>query len=107
MHKYYVSHPVKEGKCGYLYPSQHVRCLIEYNPQKLPYLGIWIAEGGFRGDYNLAMEPATSFCDSVGNVQKNNSCKILKPGETLEFSITMLFVILGGRLSVCYLTVLW
>ena len=48
MVKYYVDQKVKTGFCGYRYPSQGLRCTFRYDPEKLPYLGLWITAGGFR-----------------------------------------------------------
>ncbi|WP_312641226.1 DUF5107 domain-containing protein [Hydrogenoanaerobacterium sp.] len=87
MAKYYVQGAVKQGFCGYEYPSENVRALITYDAEKLPYLGFWITTGGYRGDCNCALEPATGYYDSIATAQKNGCCSGLQPGETLRFEI--------------------
>lgn len=89
MVKYYVGHRVTEGFCGYRYPSQGVECLLEYDAAKLPYLGVWITTGGYRGDYNCALEPASGYYDDIRIAAKNNSICILEKGKPLAFSITI------------------
>lgn len=89
MVKYYLSGKTDEGCCGYEYPSQSMRCIIEYDSRKLPYLGFWVTAGGYRGDYNCAFEPSNGFYDGMDTAQKNNACYILKKGQSLDFSLTV------------------
>ena len=89
--KYYINGKVQEGFCGYEYPSQQVRCEYRYDKEKLPYLGLWITSGGFRGDYNCALEPSNGFYDSVAIAQANDACPVLEPEEGLDFTITISF----------------
>ena len=90
MDKYYVSDAVKEGRCGYEYLQSGIRALIVYDCQKLPYLGFWVTQGGFRGDYNCALEPTNGYYDSIDCAQENGRCPVLNPGETMEFEIGIL-----------------
>lgn len=85
--KYYVLGEVSNGKCGAYYPSKDVTYNVYFEKDKLPYVGFWVTEGGFRGDYNCAMEPTNGFYDSIDTASKENKILILKPGETLEFKI--------------------
>ncbi|MBU5593365.1 DUF5107 domain-containing protein [Clostridium sp. MSJ-4] len=85
--KYYVKGKVNEGKCGIYYPSKDISYNIYYDEKKLPYLGFWITEGGFRGDYNCALEPTNGYYDDIIKSRDNNCTFTLKPGETLEFDI--------------------
>lgn len=87
MEKYYVKGSVTEGLCGAYYPSKDVNYRIYFDKSKLPYLGFWITEGGFRGDYNCALEPANGYYDSVETAEKEQKLYKLKPNETLEFTL--------------------
>ena len=87
--KYYAAEPVREGRCGYIYPSQHVRCTLEYNADSLPYLGMWITAGKFRGDYNCAWEPSNGFYDGIETAVKNGKYTRLKKGEPLEITYSL------------------
>lgn len=87
MSKFYVEHPLKEGRCGLHYPSWNVTCTMEYDVQILPYLGFWITAGGFQGDYNCALEPTNGFYDSISTARKNGKLPVLAPGESLKFNI--------------------
>lgn len=85
--KYYVLGEIKQGKCGAYYPSKDVTYNVYFDKYKLPYVGFWVTEGGFRGDYNCAMEPTNGFYDSIDIASRENKLQILKPGEILQFKI--------------------
>ncbi len=55
--------------------------------------------GGFRGDYNCALEPMTSFYDSVANAEKSATLRFLNPGESIHFDIDITFLDTEKRLS--------
>lgn len=87
MIKYYVNGKVEHGCCGYIYPSQGMHCNILYDSTKLPYLGMWITAGGFRGDYNCAFEPTNGYYDNILIAKENYSLFMLRKNEPLEFSL--------------------
>ncbi len=89
--KFYVNGDITIGECGVYYPSKDLNCKICFNPEELPYLGLWITEGGFRGDYNLALEPSNGFYDSIDIAAKNNKLKRLNSGDLLEFNCKIKF----------------
>lgn len=89
MVKYYVDQKVKTGFCGYRYPSQGLRCTFRYDPEKLPYLGLWITAGGFRGDYNCALELANGYYDSIPKAAESGSLCFLKKEEPFHFSLEL------------------
>ncbi len=85
--KYYVNSRVSEGVAGAYYPGKDVSYRVYFDREKLPYLGFWLTEGGFRGDYNCAMEPANGFYDSIDTAVKEKALYILKAGRKLEFEL--------------------
>lgn len=89
MEKYYVRGKIAHGCCGVVYPSQDVSFNIYFDKNKLPYLGFWITEGGFRGDYNCALEPTNGYYDNIDTAKRQNSLFLLKAGEKLAFDIRL------------------
>lgn len=87
MVKYYADQKLTEGRCGYRYPKQGVECFLEYDSGKLPYLGVWITAGGYRGDYNCALEPSNGYYDSIKKAEENQALYILQPKGRLEFEL--------------------
>ncbi|GAA0181997.1 hypothetical protein SH2C18_44480 [Clostridium sediminicola] len=85
--KFYVKGKVRGNSCGAYYPSKNITYKVEYDKEILPYLGFWVTEGGFRGDYNCALEPSNGYYDSIEIAKKNNAFYSLKPNEPLEFEI--------------------
>ena len=62
-YKFYFDNPVPEGWCGYLYNSDKTKLLLKFTEDTLPYLGIWVNEGGFKGYHNIALEPCSATFD--------------------------------------------
>lgn len=85
--KYYVNGKVAEGRCGVYYPSKDVHYNVYFDKEKLPYLGFWITEGGFRGDFNCALEPTNGYYDNIDIAAKNAMLYFLQPGRCLQFKI--------------------
>ena len=89
LEKYYVKGPVQEGQCGAYYPTKNVNFTLYFDKEKLPYLGFWVTEGGFRGDYNCALEPANGYYDSITTAKREGALSFLKPGEELNFTVQL------------------
>lgn len=89
MVKYYLQDRLKEGRCGCRYPSQGVACDMEFDAQALPYLGFWLTAGGYRGEYNIAFEPATSYYDGISRSKATKTVYMLEPGRPLSFSLIL------------------
>ncbi|TDT52023.1 DUF5107 domain-containing protein [Fonticella tunisiensis] len=85
--KYYVNGKVREGRCGAYYPHKDITYSVKFDKEKLPYIGFWVTEGGFRGDYNCALEPTNGFYDSIDITAKNGKVYSLDPGKELKFDI--------------------
>jgi len=87
--KFYAKNPVDTGKCGIFYPSINSYFSMEYDEKKLPYLGLWITENGFKECYNCALEPSNGFHDSIETAYKNNKYYILEPNKTFNFNLKL------------------
>ncbi|GMQ56664.1 hypothetical protein AN1V17_10580 [Vallitalea sediminicola] len=87
--KYYVVDKIKDGICGAYYPSKGIEFITKYDVAKLPYLGFWVTEGGYRGDYNCALEPSNGFYDSMKNVYEKNKFLKLEPNTSFDFRIEL------------------
>jgi galactose mutarotase-like enzyme len=91
MLKYYCCATVKEGRCGYRYPSDGIEVSLRYDGGILPYLGFWVTAGGYRGDRNCALEPTNGFYDSIATAQKNGKCPVLEPNGEMAFELGISF----------------
>ena len=87
--KFYGNGKSLAGRCGLEYPTQGVRCEMTYDAEKLPWFGVWITAGGFRGDYNLAMEPTNGYYDDILKAGENGCLYELAAGAVLEFGLAV------------------
>ncbi|QUI24489.1 DUF5107 domain-containing protein [Vallitalea pronyensis] len=87
--KYYIKDQITEGTCGVFYPEDDVRYTVKFDKEKLPYIGFWITEGGFRGDYNCALEPTNGYYDSVKTAKTYDRLLALKPQQSVTFDIAL------------------
>lgn len=87
MVKYYGEERLDKGYCGLSYPSQNAVCILQYDAEKLPYLGVWITAGGFQGDYNCALEPTNGFYDSISKAAEFGRLPVLNAREEMEFEL--------------------
>lgn len=88
MLKYYLEDRLEEGRCGYIYP-QGIRCTLEFDPKKLPYLGFWLCSGELGGAYHCAFEPANGYYDAISTAQRKGRCPALSPGDIWEFTLRL------------------
>ena len=63
--KYYFQGAATEGWCELRYPTNGLAVRLTFPVQQVPYLGMWVNEGGWNGDYNVAPEPATGGMDRI------------------------------------------
>ena len=90
MTKYYVEGVCPEGEVGYDYPETGTKLRLHYDRKKLPYLGLWITNGGYRGEKNAALEPSSGFYDGLNNCQRvNGEVPLLRPKEGYCFEISI------------------
>ena len=67
---------------------------IHYDPDDLPWLGLWINNRGWSGCnsepyLNLGLEPTTAAFDCVSQAIDNDSITWLQPGQTRTWSISV------------------
>lgn len=85
--KYYNHNKLISGEVSAFYPNQDSEFAIKFNEAKLPYLGFWLTEGDFKGDYNFAFEPSDGYYDSINLALKNRKANIIEAQQEYSFSI--------------------
>ena len=88
-YKYYFWGEIKTGKIGIRYKKERLEYIINYAPKLNPYLGIWVTKGGFKGEYNCAIEPSNGFYDSLDRAYNNNMVESLEASEEKSWSISI------------------
>ena len=84
-YKFYYTEPISDGWCGYRIKNRTV--MFEYDAALVPYLGIWMNNGDFKGMYNVALEPCTAPYDSPENAKKAGICSKIPARGKIEFEL--------------------
>lgn len=85
---------LKEGWIAAMDMEKNTGIVFAFPTDKIPYAGIWINQGGWRGYTQLGLE-ATNGCGDALNVAVKDYLKtyaLLQPGQSEEFSLTIAVV---------------
>jgi galactose mutarotase-like enzyme len=83
--KFYVNGKVPRGEASLLLNHKKLRYTLRFPYVKIPYLGVWINQGGFKGGYNIALEPSNGFYDSLEFAKMMGSLTPIAPGQTRQW----------------------
>lgn len=79
------------GECGVVYPETDEILSIRFDPTLVPYLGLWICQGGWpsrnNGHFTLALEPCTGRPDSLKEAMNAGECNVLQPGQKMNWEL--------------------
>ncbi len=82
---------LREGSGAVYYPKTDESISFHFDPMLIPYLGIWICEGGWPaaggGRFTAALEPCTSSSDSLAQAIANGGCATLRPYEKRHWAL--------------------
>lgn len=77
-YKYYFDRPFQEGEFRYQYPDG-AGFRLTFGPREaLPYMGVWVNEGGFHGLQCIAPEVCTSAFDRPDVAKLYGKCAVLE-----------------------------
>lgn len=89
-YKFYYLESMQQGICGCVYRCNGHKFLLEFDKEKLPYLGIWLNSGGFKDMYNLALEPCTAPFDTPDRAEARGYGNWIGPCGKLQFSVRII-----------------
>lgn len=87
--KFYFTQKNTAGWCAVKHTDNGDTLTYRYDADKVPYLGVWKTQGGYRGDYNLALEPCTGEWDDLYVAHKIRRTAVCAPHGTYEWNFTM------------------
>jgi len=87
--KYYFAGRVSEGWCMLRDDAKKLTIGLSYPAEKVPYLGMWLNEGGLAGQYNIAPEPATAGMDRIDFARMWGMGSQLAPGATCTWHLVI------------------
>lgn len=63
---------------------------MRFDAADLPYLGVWISRGGWKGHHHFALEPTTSCCDALDQaLLEDLGFGVIAAGETRCWSVSI------------------
>ncbi|PRX22458.1 galactose mutarotase-like enzyme [Orenia metallireducens] len=87
--KFYIPHRLKNSRCGVEYTDTRERLIYNFPVDKVPYLGVWKTQGGYRGDYNIALEPCTGIYDDLYLADRIGRATIIPARESYKWYLEM------------------
>ena len=85
--KYYFSEPTAEGWASLERKKAGLEIRMEYSKEVLPWLGIWINEGGWEDQLNLALEPSSAPMDDPVAARLWGKECVLEADSVMEWQI--------------------
>lgn len=81
-YKFYFEDEIENGYVKINQKSQDLVIEYNYSTDINKYLGVWITKGGFKKEYNFAIEPSSGYYDSLDRAFKNKKAsKIESEGQ--------------------------
>ena len=62
---------------------------FSWDHRELPWLGIWITRGAFRGFHHVALEPSNAPCDGLSEAVARGRHRLLESAETQLWSLNL------------------
>ncbi|HUT65209.1 MAG TPA: hypothetical protein VMZ05_03560 [Spirochaetota bacterium] len=87
--KYWFLGKVTEGWCILYNPIKKLSIGMTWPRDRVPYLGVWVNEGGWADQYNIAPEPATGAMDRVDFSKMWGMSSVLRAGEAREWLLAI------------------
>lgn len=78
--KWYCNGPVTHGRAALDHKEEGLRLELSWNAQENPYFGVWVNNGGYKNEKNIALEPANGFYDSLEKAWRNKNSRFIKSG---------------------------
>lgn len=83
--KYYFLGKVADGWCSLYDKAKKLNITMSFPKEQVPYLGVWLNEGGWAGQYNIAPEPATAAMDRIDFAKMWGTNSVLKANQTYQW----------------------
>jgi galactose mutarotase-like enzyme len=87
--KYWFAEKATEGWCMLRDDNTTLTIGLAFSRETVPYLGMWLNEGGYGGQYNIAPEPATAAMDRLDFARMWGKGSILPPKSRVEWELVI------------------
>ena len=86
--KLYLPTRLRAGWCALEEPDG-ASLRLSWDPEVVPYLGIWIDNGLNSRQPVVAIEPTTGYYDSLERADRDGRVSVVAPGRPLRFTLTV------------------
>lgn len=80
---------MEQGRCALLYPNGEFIGFL-FPARKLPYLGLWVNEGGWNNLHHVGLEPSTSQVDRLDIAEGVKRCGVVPGKGEFEWDISII-----------------
>ncbi|RME44119.1 MAG: DUF5107 domain-containing protein [Chloroflexi bacterium] len=85
--KFFTLPDARPGWAGLIRQPHADWLRLEWDPERVPYLSVWVDEGALSHESVVALEPTTGFYDSLEVAWNKGLVTILEPGETQTWTL--------------------
>lgn len=85
--KYYFTDEIKEGFAIVNNTKEKSKFKMNFDPEKLPYMGVWLTTGGFKNEKNVAIEPCNGYYDSLEKAYENGKTDYVEANSENNWNI--------------------
>lgn len=89
--KFFVAPDIRAGWAGVVSRPGGAWVRMEWETDKIPYLGLWVDEGAISHTSVVAPEPMTGYYDSLAIAWAKREVTILEPGAVVTWTLTVRF----------------
>jgi galactose mutarotase-like enzyme len=86
-HKLFFRDKMRVGEAAVASADGRERIEFRFSPEEIPYLAVWVNDGGWRNEHNLALEPAIGFLDVLHSVGGPIANEYILPYGDREWSL--------------------
>lgn len=87
---YFLSKVKNRDKISFVHKDIDEKISYVYDTEKIPYLGVWKTQGGYRGDYNIALEPCSGIYDDLYVAHKIGKSSIVGAKDKFTWDFNMI-----------------
>lgn len=87
--KFFVLPQVRPSWAAVLRRGSGQWARFEWDPEEIPYLGLWVDEGAFNYDSVAAPQPTTAWYDDLALAYRNGRAAVLPAGETRTWALVV------------------
>lgn len=88
-YKFYFNNEIKNGRYRIIQEDKKTSLEFDYDTKVNKYLGVWVTKGGFKNEYNFAIEPTSGFYDSIEKAYENGKISEIKKNKEIDFYINI------------------